>query len=57
MPRLLELSLEFILCIVSHVEQIDLLNVSLTLKYFEEVTEPELYREYSKVRLQTLSGS
>ncbi|KAF9694675.1 hypothetical protein EKO04_007551 [Ascochyta lentis] len=50
---ILELSSELILCIASFLEQVDLLNVSLTCKRLNEVTEPELYREYSNPRLHS----
>lgn len=43
MPELLGLSTELIVCIATFLDQIDLLNVSLTSKYTRNATERELY--------------
>ncbi|KAJ8116443.1 hypothetical protein OPT61_g2140 [Boeremia exigua] len=47
MSLLEKLSPELILRIASFLEQIDLLNVSLTCRYLKETTESELYRMFS----------
>ncbi|KAH8724892.1 hypothetical protein GQ44DRAFT_707980 [Phaeosphaeriaceae sp. PMI808] len=46
MLELLDLSVELLICIASHLRQIDLLNISLTCKHLREATECELHREY-----------
>jgi hypothetical protein len=45
--QLLDLATEILLNIASHLPQPDLLNVTLTNRRLQQVTEPELYREYA----------
>ncbi|KAL6710349.1 hypothetical protein ACN47E_009295 [Coniothyrium glycines] len=45
------LSPELLLCVASFLRQVDLLNISLTCKYLQSATEPELFREYKNTRI------
>lgn len=46
---LLQLSPELLLCIASHLDQIDLTNVARTCRRLQTLTESELYREYKNI--------
>ena len=48
---LLHLSPELLLCVASYLRHVDLLNVSLTCKHLQIITEPELFREYINPRI------
>ncbi|KAF3039569.1 hypothetical protein E8E12_008338 [Didymella heteroderae] len=51
MAQLLDLSTELIWCIAGYLDQVDLLNITLTCKFLKDATEKELYREYNNPRL------
>ena len=51
MSGLLDLSTELIWYIAAYLDQVDLLNVSLTCRFLRETTERELFREYSNPQL------
>jgi len=49
--HLLDLAPELLLSVATHLTQVDLLNVSLTHSRLRNVTEPELFREYSNTHM------
>jgi hypothetical protein len=51
---LVDLYPELLLWIASHLQRVDLLNVSLICKHLREATQPELYRDYSTPRRRIL---